>query len=324
MTFTNIHGIALPLAVWLAHDEYDYVNEENYISATRLMKPLRHIVLPPRMAPADREHPDISDRIATAFGHSLHDSIEKAWLKGYRENLAKLGYPEKVINLVRINPDPLTLRADDIPVYMEQRVIKSFMGYRIGGKYDLVAEGQVQDYKSTSAFVWVAGSRDDEHVLQGSLYRWLNPDIITQDTMVINYIFTDWSKAKAKQDPRYPQLRVMSKELKLRSIEDTERWVKNKLTLIQQHWNTPQDQLPECSDEELWRSEPQYKYYVDPTKTARSTKNFDDMASAKKFMNEEKGGKGIIKIIPGTVKRCDYCEAYAVCQQRLKYDDDSA
>lgn len=323
MKFTNNHGIALPIAVWLAHDEYDYVNEENYISATRLMKPLRHIVLPPRMAPADRENPDISDRIATAFGHSLHDSIEKAWLKGYRENLTKLGYPEKIINLVRINPDPLTLRADDIPVYMEQRVIKSFMGYRIGGKYDLVAEGQVQDYKSTSAFVWVAGSRDDEHILQGSLYRWLNPDIITKDTMVINYIFTDWAKSKARQDPRYPQLRVMSKELKLLTIEETERWVKNKLLLIQKHWNTPEDQLPECTDEELWRSDPQFKYYLDPTKTARSTKNFENMADAKQFMNVEKGGKGIIKIIPGEVKRCDYCDSFNVCTQKDKYFDQS-
>lgn len=324
MTFTNNHGIALPIAVWLAHDEYDHVDEENYISATRLMKPLRHIVLPPRMAPADRENPDISERIATAFGHSLHDSIEKAWTKGYAENLAKLGYPPAIIDRVRINPKPDTLRADDIPVYMEQREIKSFMGYRIGGKYDLVAEGQVQDYKSTSAFVWLMGSRDDEHILQGSLYRWLNPKIITQDTMIINYIFTDWSRAQAKQNPKYPQLRVMSKELTLMSIEETERWVKNKLEAIKQHWNTPEPQVPECTDDELWRSDPKYKYYADPTKTTRSTKNFDDAASAKQYMNVDKGGKGIIKIVPGEVKRCDYCDSFNLCTQKDKYFNDQS
>jgi len=322
MRFTNNHGIALPLAVWLAHDDYDYIDEENYISATRLMKPLRHIVLPQRMAPADREQIDVADRIATTFGHAVHDSIEKAWAKGYRENLAKLGYPEDIIARVAINPTPeQAAHPDVIPVYMEQRVIKSFRGYRIGGKFDLVAEGQVQDHKSTSAFVWVAGSRDDEHILQGSLYRWLNPTIITQDTMVINYIFTDWSKAKAKQDPRYPQMRVMSKELKLLSLQETENWVTRKLDLIEKHWNTPQEQLPECSDEELWRSDPQYKYYADPTKTTRSTRNFEDMASAKQFMSE-KGGKGIIKIVPGEVKRCDYCDAFNICTQKDKYFND--
>lgn len=315
--FTNNLGISLPLAVWLAHDDYDYINEENYISATKLMKPLRHIILPSRIPKEQRENPDVSEFIASAIGHSLHDSIEKAW-HHFDKNLAKLGYPSHIINRVRINPEPDTLRADDIPIYMEQRAIKSFMGYRIGGKYDLVAEGQVQDYKSTSAFVWVMGTRDEEHILQGSLYRWLNPTIITDPTMVINYIFTDWSKAKVKQDPKYPPMRLMSKTLNLLPLDQTERWVKTKIELIQKHWNTPESELPRCTDEELWRSEPKFKYYADPTKTARSTKNFDDMASAKTYMSE-KGGKGIIKIFPGEVKRCDYCEAYNVCTQKDEY-----
>lgn len=326
MQFTNKHGIALPLAVWLAHDDYDYIDEENYISATRLMKPLRHIILPSHMAPADRETPDISDRIASAFGSSLHNSIERAWEVSYVENLLKLGYPQAVIDRVLINPSKAQLDAmgeDAIPVYMEQRVIKSFMGYRIGGKYDLVAEGQVQDYKSTSAFVWVAGSRDNEHILQGSLYRWLNPEIITQDTMVINYIFTDWSKAKAKQDPRYPPLRIMSKELKLMSLHDTEQWVRNKILAIQKYSNVPQEEIPECTDEELWRSEPQFKFYLDPAKTTRATKNFDSMADAKAFQIE-KGGKGIIKIVPGEVKRCDYCDSFNICTQKDQYFNDQS
>lgn len=321
--FTNNLGINLPLAVWLVHDEYDYINEPNYISATRLMKPLRHIILPARVPKEQREAPDVSQFVAQAFGHSLHDSIEKAWTKGFARNLAKLGYPSSVIDRVRINPTEVEAKQPDIiPVYMEQRAIKSFMGYRIGGKFDLVAEGQVQDYKSTGTFTWVKGTRDDEHILQGSLYRWLNPTIITDDTMVINYIFTDWSKGMTRGNPKYPPFRVMSKQLDLMSIPETENWVKRKLALIEQYKDTPEKDIPRCTDEELWRSEPQFKYYADPAKAtlpgARSTKNFDVMSDAKQFM-ADKGSKGVIKIVPGEVKRCDYCDAYSICTQKDEY-----
>ena len=121
MLFTNKTDISLSLAVWLAHDEYDYINEPNYISATSLMKPLRQIILPRRIPAAERVLPDISEHIAAALGHSLHDSIEKAWVKGHRKNLAKLGIPENVINRVLINPTDEELAAvkDPIPVYLE-------------------------------------------------------------------------------------------------------------------------------------------------------------------------------------------------------------
>ena len=96
MKITNNSNISLSLAVWLLHDEYDYVNEPNYISVTTLMKPLRHIILPRRI-PRELVETDVSDFIARALGHSLHDSIEKSWVKGYKRSLALLGYPEKVI-----------------------------------------------------------------------------------------------------------------------------------------------------------------------------------------------------------------------------------
>ena len=36
-------------------------------------------------------------------------------------------------------------------------------------------------------------SKDREYRLQGSMYRWLNPKIITKDVFNINYIFTDFN-----------------------------------------------------------------------------------------------------------------------------------
>ena len=324
MLFTNKTDISLSLAVWLAHDEYDYINEPNYISATSLMKPLRQIILPCRIPAAERVLPDTSEHIAAALGHSLHDSIEKAWVKGHRKNLAKLGIPENVINRVLINPTDEELAAvkDPIPVYLEQRAVRSFGGFSIGGKFDLVADGIVHDNKSTSAFVWAGGTRDDEHALQGSLYRWLNPTKITEDFIRINYIFTDWQRALVKSNPKYPDSRLKTKDIPLLSIAATENWIRNKLNQLDKYMSAPEKEIPRCTDEELWRSDPQYKYYADPTKMAgRSTKNFDSMAEAKAHLSE-KGHKGVIKIIPGEVKRCGYCAAYDICTQKDEYFHD--
>lgn len=320
MKITNETGINLALAVWLLHDEYDYINTPNYISATRLMKPLRQLVLPSRIKPEEKTS-DVSDYISRALGHSLHDSIEKAWKVGYKRSLKLLGYPDAMIDRVAINPDPLQMEANPelIPIYLEQRAIRSLGGYNIGGKFDMVAEGIVHDNKSTSAYTWLYGGRDEEHQLQGSIYRWLNPDKITADFIRICYIFTDWQKAAAKSNPNYPQSRVATKDIPLLSVEETEKWILSKIALFEQYKEVPENKLPECTDEELWRSDPQYKYYSDPTKTSgRSTKNFESLADARMFQ-AEKGGKGVVITIQGEPKRCGYCEAFDNCTQKDKY-----
>jgi hypothetical protein len=319
MHITNNTGISLPLAVWLIDDNYDYVNEPNYISATGLMKPLRHIILPRRVT--ERTAPDVTDFISRALGHSLHDSIEKAWLKNSKRNLALLGFPESVQERILINPTPeeLNQKENAIPIYLEKRNVRSLGKYRIGGKFDMVADGIVNDYKSTTAFTWMHGTRDDKHALQGSIYRWLNPDKVTEDFIRINYIFTDWQKFSAKSNPAYPQQRVQHKDIPLLSIAETEQWMRNKLALVDKYMDADEADIPECTDAELWRSDPVYKYFSDPTKTSgRSSKNFDDAASARVYM-VEKGGKGIVKAVPGEVKRCGYCDAFSVCTQKDRY-----
>ena len=324
MKITNNFNISLSLAVWLLHDEYDYVNEPNYISVTTLMKPLRHIILPRRI-PRELVETDVSDFIARALGHSLHDSIEKSWVKGYKRSLTLLGYPEKVIERVLINPTPEELAStpNAIPIYLEQRAKKTVVvngkTWTVGGKFDIVAEGIVHDNKSTSAYTWVYGGRDEEHQLQGSLYRWLNPDKITEDFIRINYIFTDWQKAQARQNPNYPQKRVESKDIVLLSEAEVQRWVEWKLQLVMKYWDAPERDIPNCTDKELWMSDPKFKYYADPAKTSgRSTKNFDSLLEANAF-KAEKGNKGIIITVPGEPKRCDYCDAFPLCTQKDKY-----
>ncbi len=327
MQVTNTAGVSLPMAVWLLHDDYDMVyGVDNYMSVTTLMKPLRQIVLPRRIPP-EENIVDVQDFIARKMGHSLHDSIEKAWLNPERA-LKLLGFSDAIIARIKINPTDDERRAmpDMIPVFLEQRAMAQIDAFTIGGKFDMVSDGIVNDSKSTSVWGWVKGTRDDDHITQMSLYRWIDAQQpmpkIDQDFGRVNYIFTDWAKMMARSTPGYPDSRVKHKDYPLWSLDETEAWVRAKLALIQANWNTPEDRLPECTDIELWRSAPQFKYFSDPAKaqdpTARSTKNFDSLSDANKFM-AEKGGRGIVITKPGEVKACAYCAAFNGCTQKDRY-----
>lgn len=327
MRVSNNSDISLVLAVWLLHDDYDYTNDKkNYISATALLKSTKQTVLSSRIPYAEREE-DVGDYIASSLGHAIHDSIEKAWRdeKGRAKALKLLGYPEGVADRIVINPteDELHARNDIIPIYIEQRAFREIVidgvTYTVGGKFDMIADGILNDHKSTSAFAWLSGSKDDDHRDQTSIYRWLNPTKVVEDHADINYIFTDWSRAQARSNPKYPQKRVEKKKLLMLSQAATEAMIETKIRAIAAAWDKPEEQIPDCTPKELWQSDPVYKYYADPTKlTGRSTKNFDDKAEAYAFM-ASKGGKGVVITVPGEAKACSYCPAFDLCKQKDRY-----
>ena len=304
------------MAVFLATDDYDH--ESGVISATGLLKPTRQLVLNKRINPAEVVI-DISGLVSSRMGSAIHAGIEKAWLNP-KKALIALGYPKAVWENVMINPTPEQLKQNTkaLPVYMEQRAYKEINGFTVSGKYDFVAEGKVQDFKSTSVYTYLNQTNIKKYILQGSIYRWLNPTIITRDEMTIHYIFTDWSKASALTNPKYPQSRVFSQTLKLLSLAETEAFVNNVLTKITMYKDSPEKDLPECTDEDLWRKESVWKYYPDPLKTTgKSSKNFDDPADAHKYLAEK--GKGVIIEVRGKINACKYCSASALCTQKDRY-----
>jgi hypothetical protein len=311
-TYANTSAVPLSLAVFLATDGYDH--DSSTISATALMKPLRQIILGNRMPEGDASV-DLIQMVPSRMGSAIHDGIERAWLHNHAVALKSLGYPDKVIDRVLINPEPEDLYEDCIPIYMEQRAHKQVGKYVVSGKFDFVGDGRVEDFKSTGVFTAINHTNDDKHTLQLSLYRWLNPEIITKDDGVIQFIFTDWSSARARTEAKYPPQRIQQRILPLKSVAETERYVINKLALIDKHELTPEADLPLCTDEDLWRSAPVFKYYKNPEKLARSTKNFDTKPEAYIRMAEE-GGKGIVLEKPGQVMACKYCNAFALCSQK--------
>ena len=320
MKITNNHDIPLALAVWLLHDEYDYIDRQNYISATALMKPTRMIVLGSRVK-RDQEEVDLIDIVPSALGKTIHTGIETAWKAGTWQKLKFIkNIPEEAVAKIQVNPEDKDLTPDSIPVYLEQREFRKIDGYEIGGKYDMISDGILNDFKSTSAYTWLYGTRDDEHALQGSIYRWLDTKgRITHDFIRINYIFTDWQSASAKANPNYPQQRIAYKDIPLLPEARTHAWISNKLKEIRENQDKNQEDLLECPPEDLWFGTPKFKYYSNPANTAgRATRVFETMLEAQKFM-ESKGHVGTILTEQTAPKRCLYCSAITICNQARKY-----
>ncbi|MGV8863232.1 MAG: hypothetical protein ACOH2T_18960 [Pseudomonas sp.] len=320
---TNNAGLDLAIAVWLASDEYQYDDRPNYISVTTLIRGLKKTILGARV-PEELRIPDISDRIATSIGHVLHRGVEYSWKLHYRSSMEKLGYPKGVIDSIRINPE--TEEPDTISVYTEFRTEREFKGWIISGQVDLIIEGRLTDAKSTKVWSFINQPSVEEWKLQGSIYRWLNPEKITHDQLAIQYLLLDWNRGAASRDPSYPPHAVPLRSYALMGLQETEQWVATKLSLLKQYWDSPEEQLPECSEEDLWRTQPVYKYYANPEKMGRSTKNFDGPMAELEAKNHlaSKGHIGVVLQVPGEVKACNFCTAFPICKQKDRYIADGS
>ncbi|UOX40283.1 putative RecB family exonuclease [Vibrio phage PhiImVa-1] len=320
MKLLNDTNIPLSMAVWLASNTYDFKPDPKSLSATDFNKSIRQIVMRNRlnaMETMNQDEKDISSLVKSKMGTAIHDAIERTWLdpNQVKRAMLALGYPEKVIDRIKVNPNPEDLQPEDIPVYMEIRKDIMIDGYKISGKFDFAAEGKLSDFKTTGTWKWnKLAKADDDYRRQGSIYRLIHKDILFEDFLEIVFLFTDWSEAKAKADPKYPQGPVQPHKVKLWSEEETTQFIRGFIREIERHKDTPEPELPECTPDQLWQDEPTYKYYKNPEKLTRATKNFDDFYQAQQQFIKD-GGVGVIKTVYGEAKACKYCPALNHCSQ---------
>lgn len=303
---TNEKKHPIPLAVWLAMDNYDYDDRLNTISTTTLLKPVRQIVLA-RQNMMNLKVLDVDNLIAISMGSALHDSVENAW-----KNKDKA--IEAMINL-GINPTTAIDIYNDIS--FEQRIEKQVGDWIVTGKYDLVTQGAIGDIKSSSVYGYLLNSSDWQYKMQMSIYRWLSPELITDDIGTNFYIFTDWSKIKALQDSQYPQSRIQTRQHKLESLDYVDKYVQNKLLLIEKYMTeTNQDNIPDCTPTELWQEPTTYAYYKSGNTAGRATKVFKTKSEADSYAN----GMGVVETREGKAKACQYCSVANLCNQRIKLE----
>lgn len=312
--YSNQTNLPTAIAVWLAHDTYD--KAEAGLSATSLLKPVRQVILAQRI-PEGEGITDVSGLIKSRIGTAIHDAIERAWLSEYLEDTLKsLGASDKAVSRVTVNPE--TVNRPCYPIYLELRSSKEVLGVKVTGKFDFIENGKLIDFKTTSTFAYTSGNKDEDYIMQGSIYRWLNPEIITDEFMDICFIFTDWQKNRYLSDPRnYPSSQIISRSFKLHSAAFVQSYVEERVRTLIRLQDVPEKDLPLCTDKELWRKPDTFKYYKNPQKQTKSTANFDNLNDANRRFLED-GAVGLVKTVKGGVSACLYCSAFTLCTQKDK------
>lgn len=284
MKYTNEHGLDPIVCAWLEADDYDRI--EGVYSATQLMKAVRMVVLEKRHA--DELEIDISDLIASRYGTSLHDSFEKI----------------------------------DIPnAIQEERFFTELNGEKISGKPDIIQiDGKtfvIWDIKSTSVWTYIYKSREEDYRIQLSIYRWLaikgkSENVLTNIPEKAStkgktiYLFTDWSKSKAKQGGNYPPIRIVVEDIELMDEADTEQYILSRLELFNAHMDTLEPDLPACTEDELWTN-----YIIRKEGRKSDVKKFNNREEAAEFL-ANMDDKHYLQL---KHNRCDYCVVTQFCSQ---------
>ena len=317
--FKNSSNLPLPIAVWLASSEYDFEGSSEAISATGMLKPLRSTILSQRVQ--QEANRDLLDMADSRIGTAIHDAVERSFMENYKKILVEdFGYKNYLNERIFTDPNKILNKLKgEIGIYLELRSNKEIDGVTISGKFDFVIEGVVHDIKTVKAYSYMSNSNVKNYILQGSMYKWLNPTIITEDYMKIVYIFMDWAAMQAQANPQYPQTKILVLCYPLLSLEETENYIKRWISDYIRFKDSPQEELPYCSPEDLWEDPAVYAYYKDKTKLTRATKKYDTMAEAMSA-NAANNFKGKVVKRDGIVKRCaKYCAAVGICSQAEQY-----
>jgi hypothetical protein len=323
----NINKLPLSVAVFLASDQYDYDSRDKVISATSILRPVKKTIMGYRAAKEGIvEDLDVTDVLASRDGTALHDAIEAVWGDAtlrYRA-LTKLGYDSNFIDRIVVNPTQVV--NGQIPIYMENREERELEGHIITGKYDIIFDGQVEDYKKTSAFK-VIKTLDDlakyvplteeytptawEYAMQGSIYKWLNPTKIFDPYMRINFFIRDYNlqaKARVSTNP-------FSVLIPLFDTVQTEKFLVQRIKDLQKQSALKQSDITPCTPQQLWMDKPKYKYYANPSKTTgRSTRTFTCQKEAA-IHKAKVAPKGVWVTDRGKARACAYCRGRPICKQ---------
>jgi hypothetical protein len=279
MKLTNNHN--LPEAIVAAIMNDSYTKGDADISVTELLSPpqLRHL----KLKHYEELSEDVSDRIWSLLGQSVHTIIERASLA---------------------LPNVLT----------EVTVTSGYGGWKLKGQIDnvVLSDSHLFDFKVTSAWKVKGGVVPSDWEKQTNTYRRL---LIKEKGLIVNRmsvlaVLRDWSRNEAARSPDYPQSQVKLLDVPLWSEEEADAFINQRIAMHQA-------EVPAlCTDEDRW-TKPE-KWAVMKRGNIRAVKLFDDPIEAQALAGT--ASNLYVEHRPGEAVRCQsWCPVSEFCQQ-WRYD----
>ena len=286
MKITN--NFNLPQSVVSAVENDPYDKGDSDYTCTELISPIRQVML--RHRHEDELTEDASERVWSLLGQAVHHILE---------------------------------RSEQDDALVEERIGVTVEGRKISGQADLYTEkdgGTISDYKVTSAWTTVYGSRTEEWEQQLNILAYLfRVAGFAVNKLSIVVFYRDWSASKAKADANYPRMMVAEIPVELWDVDDQVAFIHDKVKQFAISENTPDADLPYCNPEERWEKPTVYAVMREGRKS--SIRNCDSMEAAEKIKQAEKKQAGLyVEIRYGEWTRCEsYCSAAPFCNQYQEY-----
>lgn len=277
MIYTNKKNLPQPIFDALVQNDYEVADNE--FRVTSLIKGLKQTIL-------ERRHDseieiDVSDMIWAIWGTAIHNIFENSPDRDY--------------------------------LIKEDRLKAELDGIIISGKPDLYNSKTktLTDYKTTKVWKFIFNNFDDWQQ-QINIYAWLMHQKgmeVKQGEIVA--ILRDQSKAEAKRKADYPQQEIETCTFLVtpETIEQTDKWLRERVRLLKKYLELPDDEIPECEPEERWSRDSKFAVKKKGRKSALRLFDFEEDA-----LDYLETAGDYIEYRAGIDPRCmDYCPAKQLC-----------
>jgi len=275
MKYTNNQNLPDLAVKILSEDPYSKGDAD--ISVTEMLSPpqMRHLLI----KHDDELVEDISDRIASLRGRSLHYLIELAVLHDYN-------------------------------TLSEKSVYTECLGWKIKGQFDLVllGEGELIDVKSCKAYKVKNNKLPREWEQQTNIYRYMlkKEKGLTINKVSIFVAVWDYDEIKAKNDPYYPTSALFMIDVPIWTDEQTLAFIEGRIRLHQEEIPRP------CTDEDIWAKDPLWA--VMKRGRVKAVRLFESQSEAEEFASTSKDLT--VEFRPGIATRCvRWCKVASFCSQ---------
>lgn len=295
---TNNHGLPRPVADAIQPDTYFACGSADY-SATSLIQSPRQLQLSKRHRHELQK--DVTDMWAFFIGNCVHEKLERELKR----------YPERYL--------------------IERKITEFDMGRKVVAKFDAydMETKVLYDHKTSkigaraAKKLWTEFKKEWEDQLNINAY-FLEREGYEVDTLGISLVFTDWKPlmAKFKSADEYPEAPSVELHAPAATFDERKKFYEERLALHIAHEDTPDDELPYCTEEECWASDPSWR--VENKKTGRSRKNCKSELEAHAWMEQnikpaQLANYHIIKKEGSRLKCEAFCDCAPFCNQYKEY-----
>lgn len=245
------------------------------ISVTELLKPPMLRAL--EIKHAEELEEDVSDRIFSLLGQTIHGILERSETEGIAERRLSI-----LVN-----------------------------GWQVSGGMDrfVATNGLLQDYKLTTIYKTKDGKIPEEWAKQLNIYaEMLRQNGEEVKKLEIICIYRDWSKSAAEREDNYPRQQVELIEIPLIDSKEVVKFIEERVNLHQQ---AAKGTYEPCTQEERWAKDDQYAVMKTGRKTAVKL-HFSELHAT--LHAEELGNGHTVEKRPSKSTRCEsYCQVKNFC-----------